>query len=210
MRTSLIWSCLLLASSFSCARNVRSGGAEPRVELSDGQVLGALGALDTGEVKIAETAAPKLTTEPAKQFAEHMVKQHSESMMKGEEIARSHGIAPTPSALSRAVEAAGEQTVNQLQAAGTNADQAYLESQAKMHREALVLLDCVLVPSTQNEELKDFVAGKVRPTVQHHFEQASEHAKGSVATGAVNCSATCQPDAAGELSEPLRKAVCSR
>ena len=189
---------------------MRGDGARAGVvSLGDNQIAAVLGSLNLGEVKIAQNAMPKLVTDDAKTFANHMVEGHTSAQEEATRIASEQNIAPMPNAVSQAIDAAGAQLITELSAKGNGLDQPYMESQAKMHREALVLLDCVLVPQLKNAQLKEFVTGKVRPTVQSHFDTARGTAPNAAKTGKIDCDNTCATDdRGGELPSGLRAAVC--
>src|SRR5262249_40094039 len=56
---------------------------------------------------------------------------------------------------------------------GADFDKAYIDSQVKMHSEALDLVDNELIPSAKNPELKDHLNG-VRAHVADHLAKAQE------------------------------------
>jgi putative membrane protein len=201
----------------ACDDDERGGTAAGDVALvSDGQAATILTAMNTGEIQIAQAALPRLTADPARNFANMMIEHHTRANADQIRIMQQENIAGAESDVSAALQQTADSVTAQLESVtpGT-ADVTYMDSQVRMHREALVLIDCLLVPSTDNEPFKTFIRDTVRPTVQSHWEEARA-IRGTLAGASggnnpppIQCGSVCD-DTSTELAPSLRAPVCGR
>jgi putative membrane protein len=122
---------------------------------------------------IAEVAKSRLAmeraTEPAvRQFAEKMVRDHTECDNKIVELCRRKGIA-----LPAAIDAVHTAAINRLaMMSGSDFDKTYIKAQACAHKAALFFFEHEACKG-EDQEIKDFAAKEI-PTLQEHAKQAFE------------------------------------
>jgi predicted outer membrane protein len=156
-----------------------------------------------GERMVALAAGPHLSDAGVSMFAQHLVAVHNQADADLMALDDREQITTTPSALSNAL----DQT---LMAAQTIiGDQAFLASQVQLHREALVLIDCVLSPAIADITLESFVVGPLRSHLTLDLQAALglSGANDSPDGGTSDCSTMCT---ATMLDDAIRATVCAR
>lgn len=123
--------------------------------LSDAEVLGVAVEANKGEVELAEIALKRATTPDVKQFAGAMKTGHKDALQKGKALEKKTKIAAAESDVSGSLKSEVEATSKDLRTKkGKDFDRAYIDSQAKAHKDVLILIDNRLAPSATNGELK--------------------------------------------------------
>jgi putative membrane protein len=149
---------------------------------TDGQIIAILTAIDTGEIQQAEIATGKATDPRVKQFARHMIDQHTESKQNGADLAAREHLSPTPSAQSEKLANGSQLMLGTLQEATSAAfDSTYLRGQVQQHQEALDLLRTQLEPAARNQALGKQLR-TIQTMVQSHLVEAQQILP-SLATG---------------------------
>jgi putative membrane protein len=124
----------------------------------------ALGGL--AEVDLAKLAAQKAPDDAVKDFAQRMLKDHSEANDRLASLARTNGIA-----LPDQFDSEQRSMRNRLQQAGkTEFDHAYISGQITDHQKTVQLLE-YQIGSGENEDLKQF-ASDTLPIVLDHLRMA--------------------------------------
>jgi putative membrane protein len=147
-----------------------SAAAPGGTPLNDAQI-----ARITNDANQAEVAQGKLAREKAKdarvkQFAERMVKHHSEAMDKQGKLK----LEVAPSDLARKMEQDAQSTLSNLKSASdTDFDSEYIADQIKEHQQVLDSIDQLLLPNAKNDQLKGYLR-EIRPTVEAHLKTARE------------------------------------
>jgi putative membrane protein len=151
------------------------------VKVTDGEILGVLGAVNQGEVKAGELAKERSSAAAVDEFAQHMIDAHSQA--QGTVLAVS-GLEPTSSGLSRSIEEQGTAEMAKLQGLqGAEFDRAYAESQAKMHQQVLDTIDSILLKQATSREVKSLLE-TLRPQVAEHLAHAQQLETPSAPAGA--------------------------
>lgn len=147
--------------------------AESAKQLSEGQIMKVLATADTSEIAQAQLAVTKANEPAVRQFANHMIEQHSRSKQEGASYADQAGITPSVSKLSNKLDRDGSDELKQLQAAdGTAFDGAYIKAQVKQHQALLSKLDEELIPAASARTREQLET--TRGMVEHHLTQAKE------------------------------------
>lgn len=142
--------------------------------LSDAQIVAITHAANRSEIDAGQLAAKSAQNAQVKGFAAMMVTQHTDAENKGKSIAKSAGIVPSDNETSNQIKADGESTLSTLKTQkGKDFDRAYMDSQVKAHKEVLATIDDKLMPSVQNQELKNHLTD-VRKHVASHLAKAEE------------------------------------
>lgn len=119
------------------------------------------------EIASSEIALQKATSDDVKQFAQHMIDDHTAAGVKMNAAAQKDGIAPPDAMLEK-----DQAQLQKLQSAAPDAFQAeYVAAQATAHDQAVALFK-TFSESGQESALRAFAA-ETLPTLQEH--QAEVH-----------------------------------
>jgi putative membrane protein len=143
------------------------GAKDPNIkkDLSDAQLLGVADTVNTGEIDRANVAIEKSQSDPVKQFAQTMLKDHTEAKEQGRKLLAEYGIAV--SGLSAGMQKESDETMTQLETVVPSSfDRTYLQSQIRMHEKLIKALDDV-IPQAQGPQLKGLL--------QYMRQQADRH-----------------------------------
>ena len=105
-------------------------------------------------------------------FAQQMITDHSAVNKQAGALAKKLGVKPENNDTSKALKKGAEENLANLKKLKEGQfDKAYIEHEVAYHQQVLDAIDKVLVPSAQNQELKDLIV-KVRPAIQTHLDHA--------------------------------------
>jgi putative membrane protein len=148
--------------------------AEVSSRPSDAQILAILDTVDTGEIQQAEVANTKATDPRIRQFAQHMIQQHTQSKQQGSQLAAQASLTPTQSDMSGQLETKAKQMLSSLQSANSASfDKTYIEGQVKQHQEVLNVIDEQLMPAAQHSAVTAQLKA-AKDMVKMHLEHAQE------------------------------------
>jgi len=152
----------------------RREAAAPRgpVVLADPQISQVLMSANSVEVALGELARQRASDDEVRNFAQTMVADHGAIYRQQAALNQQLNLAPSPHPLSEQVAANAEQTRQALdRLSGEQFDRVYMANEIVMHQNLLDSLQVVLVPRTQNPQLKEFLE-KLRATVVAHLRMA--------------------------------------
>lgn len=136
--------------------------------LSDAEVIGVAIAANQGEVQLAEIALKRATTPDVKQFAGKMKTGHQEALQKDKALQKKTKITAAESDVASSLKSDVADATKDLRTkTGKDFDRAYVESQAKAHKDVLILIDNRLLPSATNGELKASLSEMRRHVADH-------------------------------------------
>lgn len=136
----------------------------------DEEIVGSMMAANSGEVLVGEHAVDNATTAEVIEFAEMMVTEHTAANEQLENL----DIDSEESGLSLQLTASAQQTRQLLSGyGGTTYDRMYMQSQVNMHTSVLNLLDDVLIPAADDDDLEDLLREQ-RAAVAEHLEMAED------------------------------------
>src|SRR5262245_5062297 len=121
---------------------------------------------------MAKFAQTRTSNAAVKQFASTMITDHTAVNEQAAALAKKLGVTPADNAVSQSLESGAKQaraTLEPLQ--GKAFDRAYLDREVAYHQAVLDAIDKVLIPTTDNAELKQLLTA-VRPAVATHLEHA--------------------------------------
>lgn len=105
-------------------------------------------------------------------FAETMANDHKAVIDQAVALVTKLKITPKNNAVSKALVANGEKTKKMLRAKSGDAfNNAYIDNEVAYHRAVISTVQNVLIPQTQNQELKALLE-KVLPTLNTHLQHA--------------------------------------
>jgi len=142
--------------------------------LSDGQIVAVIQTADQGEIAQAHEAIRKGKNARVKQFAQHMVTDHSAAESKLATLDSSAGITPQENAVTAQLKSGGDQIMGNLKSSsGSDFDKAYIDAQVSEHTQVLSLLDERLIPHAQNADLTKTLQA-IRTKVAGHLKMAQD------------------------------------
>ena len=166
----LIPIALVLAASMQ-AQN--PGPAAPP-NLSDPEVAHVAVTANGVDVELAKFAQSRTKTPAVRQFAQTMISDHTAVNAQAAALAAKLGVTPADNAVSQSLQAGAadaRKTLEPLQ--GAAFDRAYMDREVGYHQAVLDAIDKLLVPTTENAELKKLLVD-VRPAIAAHLEHAKQ------------------------------------
>lgn len=144
------------------------------VTLTDAEIVQVLHVANAGEIKAAQTAQAKAKRAEVKEFADHMIKDHSAMDEKVKALEQKLGLSPKDSALSRTLQTKANAAIGTLKPLKGDAfDKGYIMSQVSMHGDVIEAARDSLLPSVQNAELKALLQ-EAGPKIEAHLQHAKQ------------------------------------
>lgn len=142
-------------------------------ELDDAQIAQVVLTLNLGEVQQGQLAQQQASLAEVRAYGDRMVQEHTQANSDLEAALQTLGVTPRESPLSRQLAAETNQALEILRTAssGEDFDRAYMDLQVAMHAKALFLMDTVILPRIQQQELRE-LARMARGQVQTHLADA--------------------------------------
>jgi putative membrane protein len=134
----------------------------------DQQALTRLAQGDRAEIAAGKVALKKGNALEVKQYAEHMVKEHTRMLEKGSQVAKAKGV--NPPASPDAKHQAALKKLEKL--SGAQFDKAYIAQMVQDHQEMLSLAQKT-AQSAKDGELKSHASQGVQH-IQEHLQKAQE------------------------------------
>lgn len=180
---------LLLASAPGCAAGrpttggtatAGSGAAPARVparrirRIPDANTVALLLTSHNGDVAAARLAAPRAQLRDVKLLARNMITDHATMATTLSRLATAADITPREDEVGRLLRDASAARRDTLRALrGWAFDSAYVETELGFHRDLLVAIDEVFLPSARNASLREYIA-TIRPTIARHLALAEQ------------------------------------
>jgi len=140
-------------------------------ELSDGEILQVVHAINGGEIQHAHLALEKSSRAEVKNTAQMIIRDHTSL----DDQVIGAGIALKDTTLSKGVQVQAEQVRKELaELSGQEFDCKFLEKQIKLHQVALDTVRKELKPDAQDEKVRQVVA-KAEPSLERHLKEAQKH-----------------------------------
>lgn len=147
----------------------------PASALTDGNIVAILAASGQAEIVPSQAVLDRVQNGEVKQFAQHMITQHTALNDTVSTVARQNNITPAPNAVSAQLDSTSSATVQQLQGlSGAQLDRAFMQYMVASHEGALQAVTQDLIPSAQNPQLRATIQQKVLPVVEAHLAQARQ------------------------------------
>jgi len=142
--------------------------------LSDAEVAHVAVTANAVDVDLATLAQGRTQTPAVRQFAQTMITDHRAVNAQAAALAKKLGVTPADNAVSQSLQtgaAAARKSLEALQ--GAAFDRAYLDREVAYHQAVLDAIDQLLVPTTENAELKQLLV-EVRPAIATHLAHAKQ------------------------------------
>ena len=138
----------------------------------DAEILAIVVSANQADMKAGELAL-SISKDPAvRRFAMRMITDHRAANRAASNLAARIGLEPRESAVSRELDEAGRQSLDDLRKlTGPEFDAAYVAREVAFHQEVISSLDEALIPSTRNVELASLLR-RIRPNFDIHLGHA--------------------------------------
>jgi len=144
----------------------------PTPDLSDPEVAHVAVTANSIDIDAAKFAQTRTHNAAVKQFAATMITDHSAVNAQAAALAKKLGVTPADNAVSQSLQSGAAEARKKLEPlSGAAFDHAYIAHEVAYHQAVLDAIDKVLIPTTENAELKKLLED-VRPAVAAHLEHA--------------------------------------
>lgn len=143
-------------------------------DLSDPEVAHVAVTADNIDIDAAKLAQSRTSNADVKQFAATMITDHSAVNAQATALATKLGVTPKDNTVSQSLlkgAADARKTIEPLK--GKAFDKAYMDREVAYHQAVLDALDNLLIPTTENADLKKLLTD-VRPVIAAHLEHAKK------------------------------------
>ncbi|HEX8618564.1 MAG TPA: DUF4142 domain-containing protein [Thermoanaerobaculia bacterium] len=145
--------------------NSSSAGMNTILDADSGAVARTI---NDGEIQMAQLALANATSEQVRSFAQMMIADHTTANTQ----LQSAGYGPRENPITQTLNADVTRRMGMLRGkTGADFDRAYIGSQIDLHQTALETMRTTLMPSAQEDRLRQTL-GMMRESVQMHLEQA--------------------------------------
>jgi putative membrane protein len=172
MSQSVPRSFLSLLLTFGVSAGVHAQAAP--ADLSDPEVAHVAVTANSIDIDLAKLVQSRTHNREVKQFASTMITDHSAVNAQASALATKLGVTPKDNAVSQSLlkgSSEARATIEPLK--GPAFDKAYIDREVGYHQAVLDALDNLLIPTTENAELKKLLVD-VRPAFAAHLEHAKK------------------------------------
>jgi len=182
--------------------SIPEAGSKP-APLTDDQIAMITDKVNAGEVEQAKLAKEKAKDKRVRQYAQHMIQQHTKAKNKGDQLAKKEKLAPSESPVSTDLTSTASQALESLKTAeATSFDKTYIDSQIQQHQRVLDLLNSQLIPNATNMDLKAQLE-EARSMVETHLAEAKELQMSLASGGNTTSSLELKPKMKGQTTAAL-------
>jgi putative membrane protein len=143
-------------------------------DLTDPEVAHVAVTANAIDVDLAKVALERGSAASVKSFASTMVSDHTGVNEQAGALAKKLGVTPKDNDVSASLKKGGDEAKARLaKLSGKAFDRAYMAREVEYHQAVLDAIDTLLVPTTENAELKGLLQ-KVRPIIAAHLKWARE------------------------------------
>jgi putative membrane protein len=143
-------------------------------DLSDAEVAHVAVTANTIDIELGKLADSRSANPEVRRFAAIMVRDHGAVNERAAALAGRLGVTPKDNAVSRSLITGAKDASTRVEALeGAAFDQAYIEREIGYHQAVLEALDGTLIPTTENDELKQLLK-EVRPAIAAHLAYARQ------------------------------------
>ncbi|HET9949500.1 MAG TPA: DUF4142 domain-containing protein [Longimicrobiales bacterium] len=148
--------------------------AQEGPELTDPQIAHVAVTANAIDVELAELARDRAQSDDVKAFAQTMITDHTAVNERAAALAERLGVTPEDNDVSRSLRSEADSVRESLDdLGGRSFDRAYIRREVDYHGAVLEALDGLLIPQSDNAELKALLT-EVRPAIAAHLEHAEQ------------------------------------
>ena len=146
--------------------------AQQDPKLSDAEVASVAVVANQIDIKYGEIAKEKSKNADILKFAETMINDHTAVIAQAAGLVKKLGVTPQDNAVSQKLSSDAEKTKKTLRLkSGKAFDKAYIDNEVAYHKAVIGAVEGLLIPETENKELKDLLQNVV-PALKAHLEHA--------------------------------------
>jgi putative membrane protein len=140
--------------------------------LTDPEIAHIVVTANNVDITAGKLAKEKSKNKGVTEFAERMIVDHSGVNKQATELVTKLGVKPANNETSKGLVAGGKTNIKILKKlSGKKFDKHYVDQEVTYHEMVLDTIDKMLIPNSQNAELKALIE-KVRPAIAAHLEHA--------------------------------------
>jgi putative membrane protein len=163
---------LVFASAVHAQNPPAPAAAGP--QLSDPEIAHVAVTANGIDIEAAKFAQTRTRNAGVKQFAATMITDHTAVNEQAAALAKKLGVTPADNPVSQSLQSGAKEAHEKLERLrGAAFDRAYMDREIGYHQAVLDALDKVLIPQTQNAELRKLLTD-VRPAIATHLEHAKQ------------------------------------
>ena len=161
-----------LTRMFLIAGLVAAPAAAGAQDLNDPQVAHVAVTANSIDAELARLALQRAQSNEVKAFARTMIDDHTGVNQQAAALAKKLGVTPASNDVSTSLlKGADDARVKLEKLKGAAFDRAYMAREVEYHQAVLNAIDGLLIPTTENAELRDLLKA-VRPAIVAHLERA--------------------------------------
>lgn len=146
--------------------------AQESPKLSDAEVASVAVVANQIDISYGEIARERSKDADILKFAETMINDHKAVIAQAAALVTKLGVTPKDNAVSQKLLADAEKTMKALRSkSGKAFNKAYIDNEVVYHKAVIAAVEGLLIPETENKELKDLLQNVV-PALKAHLEHA--------------------------------------
>ncbi len=166
---SISMALLFVAAMFSVPTMAQSKSAP---HLTDAEIASVAVVANQVDIEYGKIALIKSKNATTRKFAQTMIDDHTAIIAQAVALAKKLGVTPKYNAVSQSLmDGAKKMKATLNSKKGKAFDKAYINNEVSYHEAVISNIKDVLIPQTQNAELKDLLQSVV-PLFEHHLEMA--------------------------------------
>lgn len=159
-------------SAVAEATGSAGSAAAPAPALTDPQIAAIVVAANQVDVDAGNLALKKTKNAEVKKFAQLMVTDHTAVNKAAVALVTKLKVTPEETDASKGLVSGGAENREKLEKLdGAEFDKAYVDNEVAYHQAVIDTIDKALIPSAQNDELKNTLVS-VKPTIEAHLKHA--------------------------------------
>lgn len=146
--------------------------AQKMPTLSDAEIASVAVVANQNDIDFAKIALKKSKNTKVVDFAKAMIADHQAVIDRAVALVTKLKVTPKDNSVSKQYLANAKTTMKMLHSKSTkNFDKAYVDNEVAYHKAVIAALKTVLIPQSQNDELKTLLQ-KVLPILETHLHHA--------------------------------------
>jgi putative membrane protein len=167
MKNSFITLTVVCLTFFACTLS-----AQENPKLSDEEVASVAVVANQIDIGYAEIAKEKSKDAEVVKFADTMIRDHNAVLAQASALVKKLGVTPKDNVVSQQLLAGADKTKKSLRSkSGKAFDKDYIDNEVSYHKAVISTVQNVLIPETENQELKDLLQG-ILPALNTHLSHA--------------------------------------
>jgi len=174
---------IALTLALTAVLQAQTPAPAPAPDLSDPEVAHVAVTANSIDIDMAKLVPSHTTNAAVRQFATTMITDHTAVNAQAAALATKLGVTPKDNAVSQSLQSGATSARASLEPLhGAAFDRAYMDREVAYHQAVLDAIDKLLVPTTENAELRKLLVD-VRPAIATHLEHA-KHLRSQLAAPA--------------------------